>query len=159
MAERFAIRPATSADQPFISEMQYEAFFVPPGADPFPPSIVDEPHIVKYHVGFGTKAGDVGVIAEAPAGRLLGAAWVRLVEGYGFVDADTPELGIAVVSDERGTGIGSALLEELFRVAPRCCLCVDTRNPAIRLYERLGFETVRTEGEHSATMLLDLGES
>lgn len=156
MAERFVIRRATSADQAFISEMQFEAFFVPPGAEPFPTSILDQPQIVKYHVGFGERAGDVGVIAESPAGRQLGAAWVRQVEGYGFVDADTPELGIAVLAGERCAGIGSALLHQLVRSVPRCSLSVDIRNPAIRLYERLGFAVVRTDGAYSVTMLLDL---
>jgi ribosomal protein S18 acetylase RimI-like enzyme len=158
MAERFVIRTATSADQAFISEMQYEAFFVPPGADPFPASILDEPQIVGYHVGFGTRAGDVGLVAESAAGEPLGAAWVRQVEGYGFVDADTPELGIAVLAGERRRGIGSALLHELFGSVPRCSLSVDTRNPAMRLYQRLGFLTVRTDGAYSATMLLDMRE-
>lgn len=158
MAERFVIRPATSADQALISEMQYQAFFVPPGGDPFPVSILDEPHIVKYHAEFGTRAGDVGMVAETAAGEPLGAAWVRRVEGYGFVDADTPELGIAVLADERRRGIGSALLHELFRSVPRCSLSVDTRNPAIGLYERLGFRTVATDGGHSATMLLEASE-
>ena len=156
MVEPIVIRSATSGDQAFVSAMQYEAFFVPPGADPFPESILDEPHIVKYHVGFGTRAGDVGVIAEASDGRRLGAAWVRRVQGYGFVDADTPELGIAVAVGSRGIGIGTALMQELLRLVPRCSLSVDTRNPAMRLYERLGFETVSTGGEFSATMLIDL---
>ncbi len=147
------IRPATRADQSFITEMQYEAFFVPRGDEPFPTSILDEPQIRKYHIDFGTRPGDVGVVAEAPDRRLLGAAWVRLVEGYGFVDADTPELGIAVVKSERGAGLGTALMGALLEVVPRCSLSVDLRNPAIHLYERLGFVTVRTDGGQSATML------
>lgn len=153
MAESFSIRTAAAADQAFISEMQYEAFFVPPGDDPFPWSILDEPHIRPYHAGFGTQDGDVGVIAETPAGRPLGAAWVRLVEGYGFVDADTPELGIAVVDGCRGAGVGTALLTELLTHVPRCSLSVDARNPALGLYERLGFVTVRTDGDHTKVML------
>ena len=134
MADPFDTRAATAADQAFISDMQYEAMFVPPGAEPFPRSILDEPNIRLYHADFGSCDGDLGVIAESPTGRLLGAAWVRLVEGYGFVDADTPELGIAVVADRRGGGVGTALLGALLERVPRCSLSVDTRNPAIRLY-------------------------
>ena len=159
MSSPYRIRPATGADQEFISDMQYEAFFVPPGEPPFPRSILDEPHIVKYHVEFGAHRGDAGVIAETPDDRPVGAAWVRLVEGYGFVSADTPELGIAVVEDVRGSGIGTALLAALLELVPRCSLSVDTRNPAVRLYERAGFRTVRTEGEHSAVMLREGGAS
>ena len=153
MAGDYTLRAATIGDQALISAMQYEAFFVAPGDDPFPLSILDQPHIRKYHVGFGTRAGDVGVVAESVDGRPLGAAWVRLVEGYGFVDPATPELGVAVDPGERGSGIGTAMLRELFAVVPRCSLSVDTRNPAIHLYERLGFATVRTDGGHSEIML------
>ena len=153
MAESFSIRTAVAADQVFISEMQYEALFVPPGDEPFPRSILDEPHIRRYHARFGTQDGDVGVISETSTGRLLGAAWVRLVEGYGFVVADTPELGIAVVEGCRGAGVGTSLLSELLTHVPRCSLSVDVRNPALDLYERSGFATVRTDGDHTKVML------
>jgi ribosomal protein S18 acetylase RimI-like enzyme len=149
---QFTIRPAVASDQSFITEMQYAAFFVPPGGAPFPRSILDDPAIVKYHRDFGSRPGDVGVVALDDAGRRLGAAWVRLVEGYGFVDRETPELGIAVVDGVRGQGIGTALLEELLARVPRCSLSVDRRNPAMRLYERLGFEAVTDDGD-AVTML------
>lgn len=153
MADEFVIRAATPADQAFISEMQYEAFFVPPGAEPFPRTILDEPQIRKYHANFGSEEGDVGLIAESSAGEPLGAAWARQLEGYGFVDHETPELGIAVAPRARCAGIGTALLERLLEVVPRCSLSVDTRNRAMRLYERLGFTTVRLDGDSTAVML------
>jgi len=67
-------------------------------------------------------------------------------------------LGIAVVERSRGSGIGTAMLRQLFAVTPRCSLSVDTRNQALRLYERLGFVTVRTDGEYSAIMLREAGD-
>jgi ribosomal protein S18 acetylase RimI-like enzyme len=159
VGESFTIRVATSADQAFISEMQYEAFFVPPGAEPFPRSILDEPNITKYHRDFGSRPGDVGVVATTADGAPLGAAWVRLVEGYGFVDHDTPELGIAVVDRARGHGVGTALMRELLAVVPRCSLSVDARNPALRVYERFGFREVRRDGDWSVVMLREADES
>ena len=153
MVDSYTIRAASASDQLFISEMQFGAFLVPPGGDPFPRSILDEPNIRPYHAGFGQRPGDVGVIAESSAGQPVGAAWVRLVEGYGFVDADTPELGIAVVERCRGAGAGTALFDELVRRVPRCSLSVDDRNAALGLYERSGFATVRMDGEHTKVML------
>jgi GNAT superfamily N-acetyltransferase len=159
------MRPATAADEAFVTEMQYEAFFVPPGGDPFPRSVLDEPAIRPYHVDFGTRPGDVGVIAvdvddvDDDDDRQVGAAWVRHVHGYGFVDERTPELGVAVVADRRGEGIGSALLTALFERVPRCSLSCDERNPAMRLYEHFGFETVRRDGEHTVVMVRDASES
>jgi SAM-dependent methyltransferase len=148
------IRPATPHDLSFMTEMQYEALFVPPGASPFPRSIVDEPNLARYLAGFGSRASDVGRIAIGADGDPIGAAWVRQVDGYGFVDAETPELGVAVVNGRRGSGVGGALLDSLLDAVPRVSLSVDRRNPAMRLYERLGFETVRTEGD-SVVMLAD----
>ncbi len=147
------IRPATADDQAVISEMQYEAFFVPPGAEPFPRSILAEPNIRSYHAEFGSHPGDVGRVARDDSGTPIGAAWVRRVEGYGFVDHETPELGIAVVADHRGTGVGTALLESLLAAVPRVSLSVDARNPAKALYQRLGFELVRVDDEYTAVML------
>lgn len=155
MEPSYSVRPATSADQAFISEMQYEALFVPPGEPAFERSVLDEPAIARYHVGFGTMAGDVGVIAEAPDGRPIGAAWVRLVDGFGFVDHETPELAIAVVDEARGAGVGSALLRELLQRVSRVSASVDERNPVIRLYRRFGFELERTEGDHTSVLVRD----
>jgi ribosomal protein S18 acetylase RimI-like enzyme len=67
--------------------------------------------------------------------------------GYGFVATDVPELSIGVTADERGRGVGTALLEELLAQAratghPAVSLSVETDNPAVRLYERLGFVRV-----------------
>lgn len=134
--------------------MFYEALFVPPGAPPFPREIVFRPDLARYVRGFGDRSGDVGVIAEAD-GHPIGAAWVRQMShddpGYGFVDDVTPELSIAVVSGRRGHGVGTELLGALLRRVERCSLAVDQRNPARRLYERLGFEVVSREG-FSVTM-------
>ncbi len=147
------IRPATPDDQTVISDMQYEALFVPNGAEPLPRSIVDEPNIRPYHAEFGASPGDIGRIARDDSGAPTGAAWVRQVEGYGFVDHATPELSVAVVAGHRGAGVGTALLESLLAAVPRVSLSVDTRNPAMALYRRIGFELVRIDGEHTAVML------
>ena len=149
------VRSATAADQRFITDMQYAAFFVPPGGVPFDREILDDPDIRKYHADFGTVAGDVGRIAVDRSGEAVGAAWVRRVRGYGFVDDRTPELGVAVVDGRRGAGVGSALLDSLLIAVPRVSLSVDERNPALHLYERLGFEVVRRDGEHTLVMLRD----
>lgn len=150
----YLIRDLSAGDQAFVTDMQYEAFFVPPGAAPYPRSILVEEAIVPYHGGFGTREGDVGVAAEAPTGELLGAAWVRHVpNGYGFVADEVPELGIAVVAAARGRGVGSALLAALVDRVPTVSLSCDVRNPAMRLYHRLGFDLVRMDGEHTAVMV------
>ena len=76
------------------------------------------------------------------------------------VDDDTPEVTVAVGPAWRGRGLGTALLVRLLDEAPggpgRASLSVDPENPAIHLYERLGFREVGREGT-SVTMLRTRG--
>ena len=151
------VRPATSADQPIISAMLHEALFVPPGAARFDRGVIDDDGLVDYHQRFGTEPGDVGRVAFDRTGEPIGAAWVRQLRGYGFVDDDTPELSVAVAESHRAVGVGSALLAGLLDAVPRVSLSVDRRNPALGLYERLGFEVVRADGD-TLVMLREGGE-
>jgi ribosomal protein S18 acetylase RimI-like enzyme len=68
--------------------------------------------------------------------------------GFGFVALDVPELTIGVVAEARGRGIGRRLLERLIadareRGVARLSLSVELDNPAMALYEHLGFATGR----------------
>jgi ribosomal protein S18 acetylase RimI-like enzyme len=59
---------------------------------------------------------------------------------------------VALVPDARGQGIGSRLLGEVLEGARaedrRVALYVLGSNPALRLYERLGFEVLGAQGLH-----------
>ena len=74
--------------------------------------------------------------------------------GYGFVAADIPEVGMGVVADWRGLGVGRRLLSELLERHPVMSLSVDTDNVgAAGLYRSLGFVDVVIVGT-SVTMLM-----
>ncbi|MDX2138231.1 MAG: N-acetyltransferase [Chloroflexota bacterium] len=152
------IRKVTLEDVPFLREALYHAIFVPPEAEPPPRSLIDLPELAAYVEDFGTRAGDVGVLALDGA-TPVGAAWARLMRGYGFVNEATPELSISLLPGYRGSGIGTqmmkALLAALVPVASRVSLSVQVSNPAFRLYQRLGFQIVARDGE-SAIMVLSL---
>ena len=67
--------------------------------------------------------------------------------GYGFVDEGTPEVSLGVRAEARGRGVGTSLLTALVREAGRrglaaLSLSIEPDNPAVRLYERLGFQIV-----------------
>jgi ribosomal protein S18 acetylase RimI-like enzyme len=148
------IRRATTNDQAFLWEALYHAIYVEPGTEPPARDIVARPELAKYAEDFGEQGGDAGVIAEDGV-RPVGAAWVRLMHGYGFVDDQTPELTIAVLPESQGQGVGTQMLECLFDIVKsdvaQISLSVTWTNPARRLYERLGFELVILE-EGTATM-------
>ncbi|MEA1902617.1 MAG: GNAT family N-acetyltransferase [Actinomycetota bacterium] len=132
-----------------------------------PEGVRRDPYLARYVAGWG-RPGDSGVIAELE-GNVVGAAWVRLLVGdeqsdISFVDAETPELAVAVLPGLEGQRIGTAMMERLFEVGrgryPAIVLTVRKENPAMHLYERLGFETVDSVtnrvGTESVKMVLTL---
>lgn len=71
-------------------------------------------------------------------------------KGFGYIDDFTPELGMAILPEYRGQGIGTTLLTRLVETAAasyeQISLSVARENPALRLYKRLGFEVVAEVG-------------
>jgi ribosomal protein S18 acetylase RimI-like enzyme len=156
------IRRTTREDEPFLFEMLYQSLYVEAGQEPFPREILNEPKIARYVKNWGRK-GDLGFIAELPESRkAVGAVWCRLADGrdkgFAYLDDETPELGIAVLPEYRGKGIGTILLESFLTAAkekyPAVCLSVSPNNPAARLYERCGFETVGVRDNHPLMRLI-----
>lgn len=133
--------------------MLYQSLYVPDGHAPFDRSILEQPSIARYVAEWG-RIGDCGLVAVVENNLPVGAIWLRLLvgveKGFGYVDERTPELGMAVLPAYRGQGIGSDLLTRLIALASdsyeQICLSVAAENPALGLYERLGFETVNISG-------------
>lgn len=120
-----------------------------PGVEP--DDIRSNPDLAGYIEGWAI-VDHVGVIAERD-GLPVGAAWLRVPAGGSeespvFVDGHTPELAVAVEPGWEGQGIGSSLIADLMSqitdVFPAVVLSAREDNPAVRLYERLGFEHVAT---------------
>jgi ribosomal protein S18 acetylase RimI-like enzyme len=160
VTEAYLMRALTPADEPVLWEMLYQAIYV--GQDEMPPAreIVQRPELARYVQGWG-RPDDVGFAAvDGTSQRFVGAAWMRRwsgdERGYGYVDEETPELSVAVLPEHQGRGIGTALLARLMEVARTrygaVSLSVAEENPALRLYERLGFEVVDRSGT-SLTMI------
>jgi len=147
------IRPLMPQEKCFLREMIYEAMYIPAEEEHPPREIVDQPPIRKYIADWG-RSGDAAWVATYE-GTLIGAAWYRLFSeddpGYGFINAQTPELSIALHPAFRDKGVGGKLLRTLLRHAANAgfgalSLSVDIRNPATRLYQRVGFEEVERIG-------------
>jgi GNAT superfamily N-acetyltransferase len=103
--------------------------------------------LTRYVDNWG-RPGDVALVATE-TGHRVGAAWFRVFRtaepGYGFVDEATPELTISVVPSRRKHGVGQELLDALLEKAraeghTSVSLSVEHDSPAVKFYERNGFE-------------------
>ena len=160
MDKDLLIREIETPDFPLLQNFLYQAVFTPPGSPPLPPEIIFLPEIFIYVEGFG-KQSDCGVVAEN-GNKVLGMAWTRIIQAFGHIDDNTPELAMSVLPEFRGKGIGTALLAKLFELLrqrrfSQTSLSVDKRNPAVRLYQRAEYELIR-ENEVDYIMVKKLGE-
>ncbi len=158
-ASEYHLRPASGSDLAIIKRILYEATTWESTSPPPLKTVMEHSELVRYHHGWG-REGDLGVIASHGDG-VAGGAMCRLFvaddHGHGFVDEGTPELGIAVWKEHRGKGIGGRLLDALESSAASAgfgalSLSANHGNPAIRLYERHGYETV-TSDDSSVVMV------
>jgi len=158
-----SVRPLEPGDLEHVQWALCEAVAWDPQRElPAREVLLEHPELVRYHAGWG-RPGDLGVLAEAD-GEVVGVAFCRRFtatdHGHGYVDGETPELAVAVAAAHRGRGLGTRLMRELAERAraegvERLSLSVDAGNPALRLYERLGYrELSRDEG--GVRMVLEL---
>ena len=166
---RIVLRKGSASDLSFLREMLYLSIYTPPGDMPPSRDILTYPAIEKYMRDWGRDGDFVLLAVEGVEGvegveslPPIGAIWMRQFfaneKGYGFVDEDTPEIGMAILPEYRHQGLGRKLLAELCREArslgyAAISLSVDPHNlPALRLYESDGFVKVYEDTGGSWTM-------
>lgn len=157
----FELRAGAVDDRDFLARMLYEAAHWRPSAErPSQDEALRRPELSRYVAGWG-REGDRALIAT-DAREPVAAAWYRLFPadepGYGFVDETVPEVSMAVVPSHRRLGVGRAVLSALLVQAQlddhlAVSLSVEDGNPALRLYEQVGFDTVEAR-EGGRTMIM-----
>ncbi|MEG0385431.1 MAG: GNAT family N-acetyltransferase [Solibacillus sp.] len=141
------IRNIEKSEFDFLTDMFYESIHILENKQN-KEELINSPHLKKYHEGWG-RDGDAALIALNTNNEAVGAVWYRLFDelnqGYGYVDSQTPELGIAVAEEVRGTGIGTLLMKKIIHQAicegyKSISLSVDPENSnAVHIYKKLGF--------------------
>ena len=149
----------------FLTDMFYESIYIPENK-PDKEDLINSSHFKKYHEGWG-RNGDTALIALNTNNQAVGAVWYRLFnefnKGYGYVDSNTPELGIAVTEEVRGMGVGTLLMKKIIHQAicegyKSISLSVDPKNSnAVHIYKKLGFEDYGVSGT-SITMVYRVNE-
>ena len=165
MIKDLHIRDISLQDLPFLKRMLYESIYIPDGMSPLPESVIESPELLKYHAGWGRK-GDMGLVVLFN-NTMVGCIWLRLFKkpdtGYGYINDSIPELGMAVLPEYRGKGIGSKLLNVLLIKASEygynaISLSVNKHNKAINLYKRTGF-VIYCEEDNAFTMVKHLKDN
>ncbi|MEJ5965377.1 GNAT family N-acetyltransferase [Flavonifractor porci] len=156
------IRKIRPEEHGLLREFLYQAIYLPEGVEPPPRSVVDLPELQIYIADFGTRPGDHCLIAEVEE-KVVGAAWSRIMEDYGHIDNDTVSLAISLLPEHRGLGVGTRLLHGLLLLLRengylRTSLSVQKENPALRLYERVGFRIAAEQGTEYL-MLRDIAQA
>ena len=147
------IRKIHKQEYPLLDDFLYEAIFVPEGVEPPPKTIITSPELQVYVEHFGESKDDHGLVAEVD-GKIVGAVWVRIMNDYGHIDAETPSLAISLYKEYRGFGIGTAMMKEILALLKaqeyrQVSLSVQKANYAAKLYQKVGFEIVKeTEEEY-----------
>lgn len=156
------IRKLDELEHEFLLDMLYESIHILDNKLP-KQELLNSSHIKKYHENWGRR-GDKVLVALDKDNQKVGAVWFRMFEennkGYGYVDNETPELGIAVSKESRGKGVGTLLMNEILRNAAEegyksISLSVDpTNNEAVHIYNKIGFKEFGMSGT-SITMVYE----
>jgi len=141
-------RPLVAADQDSLWRWLHIALWDPPPAPLRPVEVLQADGVRIYADDWG-RASDIGIVAVVD-GVDAGACWMRVLpEGVGaaYVDAETPQLGIALEPPFQHRGIGGKMMQAALDAAwaagrPQVSLTVHPENPAIALYERCGFRKI-----------------
>ena len=147
-------RPLLPDDQPRLWHWLHIALWDPPPAGLRPLEVLQAPGVRIYAEQWG-RPTDVGVVAQVD-GVDAGACWLRLLPlgvGLASIDAETPQLGIALEPPYQHRGHGLPLMREALRRSAlagyrRAALTVHPQNPARHLYERCGFRQVEMRNTH-----------
>jgi len=141
------VRPAADSDYDFMRRLYHAARAEEMRQFPFDEAqkaaFLDQQFAAQYeHYGLHYPTCERNIIEKdgQPIGRLLIDEWndqIRLVD-------------IALMPDWRAGGVGTALVRGVLargeRAGKPVTIHVEAYNPALRLYQRLGFEHVDTNG-------------
>lgn len=156
----YLIREMHPKEYPLLEDFLYQAIYQPDKTNLAPRSIIKKPELQVYIKDFGTKKDDYCFCAEVD-GKIVGAVWVRNINGYGSVDNNTVEFAISVFDEYQKMGIGTALMNKMLEHLNKlnylkASLAVQKENYAVRMYQKVGFEIV-DENEQEYIMKHKLG--
>ena len=145
------IREMTPAEYLLLEEFLYQAIFQRDSEHIIPRAEIKNPELSVYIKDFGRLPDDYCLCAEVDK-QVVGAVWVRILDGFGSVDQKTPEFAISLLPEFRGQGIGKELMKAMLAHLKQAgytqtSLAVQKDNYALEMYEKLGFRIVAEDEE------------
>ena len=155
----YKIREMKKEEYFLLKDFLYEVIYIPEGEKIPDKSIVNLSELQIYYKNFGSFKDDIAFVADVKD-KVVGAAWVRIIDDYGHIDNETPSLAMSLFKEYRNLGIGTVLLNELLselkkRGYSKVSLSVQKANYAQKMYKKSGF-TVIKENEEEYIMLTKL---
>lgn len=152
----YTIREMRTEEYTLLDDFLYQAIYQPDTTNLAPKSIINKPELQVYIKDFGKQKDDYCFCTEVD-NRVVGAVWVRNINGYGSIDNVTVEVAISVFNEYQKMGIGTALIKKMLGHLkelnyPKASLAVQKENYAVRMYQQVGFEIV-DENEQEYIMI------
>lgn len=156
---RYKIREMESSEYPILDEFIYEAIFQRDETNLLPKEIIKSPEIYMYVKNFGKEKEDYCLCTEIE-NKIVGAVWVRNIQGFGSIDSTTPEFAISLYKEFRGYGIGTEMMNRMLEYLKntgysKTSLAVQKDNYALKMYLSVGFQII-DENEEEYIMVHDL---
>jgi ribosomal protein S18 acetylase RimI-like enzyme len=160
--EDYTIHAIRKDESPLLEDFLYEAIFQRDGNNLLPREIIKQPELSVYIDDFG-KPDDLCLVADM-GGKIVGAVWTRIlsgaIKGFGNIDDETPEFAISLYKEYRGYGLGTDLMRHMItllkeRGYKKTSLAVQKDNYAVKMYESVGFSTMKELSEEYL-MICDL---
>ncbi len=151
--KNYTIREMKESEYILLDEFLYQAIFQKENEDKLPKKIIYKPELYMFIENFGKYENDFCFCAEIDK-KIIGAVWVRTINGYGHIDKDTPEFSISLLEEYRGQGIGYELMSRMLiflgeQGYKKTSLSVQKENYAVKLYKKVGFKIFKeTEEEY-----------
>lgn len=147
----YIIRQMKVSEYPLLEDFLYEAIFQKENTAPVPRTILSKPELQVYIKDFGNHKDDHCLCAEVD-NKIIGAVWVRVIDGYGHIDQTTPEFAISLYKEYRRHGIGTDMMKHMLTYLKesgysKASLAVQKENYAFRMYQTLGFEIIDENAE------------
>ena len=142
-----AYRPMSDADLPFVEALFASTRVEELAITGWPPEMIkaflSQQHRAQHH-HYRTFHPDAEWLIIERGGTPMGRLYVDEANGKARI------IDISLLPEVRGQGFGQAILTDIIDAAAEAgknvTLHVEMRNPARRLYERLGFTLVRDTG-------------